>query len=352
MSDNKSKMEEKPIGRLPQHIKFWYSSTKFEKYPEMAAEGVGKAFLYLAWLIFMFAIILAIGLTIRFHGIAKEEIKALDKEFSEINYKDGILQVSTENQEFSSNFGNLIINTDEITDEQIKKYEDSTSNKPQFIWLRDKVIVKFENNKLNYYYKDILDNFGLKEFNKIDLINLLSSKLDSPQIYIFFMIAMILYAFIAYFISTLIEILVLSVFGALTSLIAGIKIRYRAVFNMTVYSFTISTVLQLIYNYIQLFTDFNIKYFDVMYTTIAFICLAAAIFMIKSDVIKQQIELMRIIEIKKKEQQEEKKEEPDREERKEKEEKEKKEENDRKENDKDEKKEENNSLNDEAQGET
>ena len=38
-----------------------------------------------------------------------------------------------------------------------------------------------------------------------------------------------------------------------------------------------------------------------MYTTIAFICLAAAIFMIKSDVIKQQIQLMRIIEIDKQE---------------------------------------------------
>ena len=70
-------------------------------------------------------------------------------------------------------------------------------------------------------------------------------------------------------------------------------IRYRALFNMAVYSITISTVLQLIYMIVKTFTGFNIKYFDLMYTAISFICLTAAIFMIKSDVIRQQIELMK-----------------------------------------------------------
>ena len=65
---------------------------------------------------------------------------------------------------------------------------------------------------------------------------------------------------------------------------------------MSVYAITISVILELIYMMVNLFVDFEVKYFDLMYTAIAYICLAAAIFMIKSDVIKQHIELMRIIQ--------------------------------------------------------
>ena len=101
----------------------------------------------------------------------------------------------------------------------------------------------------------------------------------------------------------------LSLFGLITTVIAKIQMRYRAVFNMSVYAITLSTILQLIYALVTLFTDFNIKYFDFMYSAISFVCLAAAIFMIKSDIIKQQIELMKVIEIKKQEQQNEENEE-------------------------------------------
>ena len=106
-------------------------------------------------------------------------------------------------------------------------------------------------------------------------------------------------------IAILIDILILSLFGLITSAFARIQIRYRALFNMAVYSVTISTTLQLIYIIVKTFTGFNIKYFDLMHTAISFICLTAAIFMIKSDVIRQQIELMKVIEIKKQEQEQE-----------------------------------------------
>ena len=117
-----------------------------------------------------------------------------------------------------------------------------------------------------------------------------------------YLIAMTIYLFASYFIAILLDALILSLFGLITTAFAKIQIRYRALFNMSVYSITISTVLQLIYTIVKAFTGFNIKYFDLMHTAISFICLTAAIFMIKSDVIKQQLELMKIIEIKKQEQ--------------------------------------------------
>lgn len=159
-------------------------------------------------------------------------------------------------------------------------------------------------NSLEYNYKDVLEGFGITQFNKAQAVDFLTKQVNSPQIYIAYAIAMIVYTFIAYFISTFLDIIMLSLFGWITTFIARIQIRYRAIFNMSVYAITISTILQLIYIFVGLFTDFKIKYFDLMYTAISFICLIAAIFMIKSDIIKQQMQIMQMIEIRRQKAQE------------------------------------------------
>ena len=303
-------MEKDIIVKIPKYKKIWYSITKFEKYPEMATEGVGRAFSYLAWLIFMFSIILAIGIVIKFNIFAKESLNYLDKNFSEINYTNGELTIKTTENDSKISIGNVIINTEELTENEIKEYENKTSlAKTEIIIVKDKVYFKFGEQSTSITYKDILDKLKIKEFDKFTLINTLTKQINSPKIYIVYGLALVLYLFISYFVSTLIDVLMLSLFGLITTVIAKIQMRYRAVFNMSVYAITLSTILQLIYALVTLFTDFNIKYFDFMYSAISFVCLAAAIFMIKSDIIKQQIELMKVIEIKKQEQQNEENEE-------------------------------------------
>ena len=106
------------MGKIPLFKKLWYSVTKFEKYPDMAAEGVGRAIKYLVWLIFMFSLILAIGLIIKFNEVLRKEINYLDENFSEINYENGQLQI-TPSKDIKSNMGNVIINTDELSEHEI-----------------------------------------------------------------------------------------------------------------------------------------------------------------------------------------------------------------------------------------
>ena len=74
------------------------------------------------------------------------------------------------------------------------------------------------------------------------------------------------------------------------------KLKYTAVYNIATYSLTLPIILNIVYIILQAFTGFTIKYFEVMYTAIASIYIAAAILMIRSDVIKKQIELTKIIE--------------------------------------------------------
>ena len=303
---------EKEIVYIPKYKKFWYSITKFERYPEMATEGVGRAFGYIAWLVFMFSIILAIAFVIKFTGFAKKGIDFLDKYFNQLSYSEGVLTIDAVDKSATTDFGNVIVNTEELSKEKQQEYENKKNYADiEMIWLKEYVIIKYDQEVGKIYYKDILDNLGIKSFDKSTIVNYLKEQMNSPKTYVIYFVALTIYLFISYFIAILIDILILSLFGLITSAFARIQIRYRALFNMAVYSVTISTTLQLIYIIVKTFTGFNIKYFDLMHTAISFICLTAAIFMIKSDVIRQQIELMKVIEIKKQEQEQENKEEKD-----------------------------------------
>ena len=201
--------------------RFWYSITKFEKYPEMAETGTKKAIKYFTILMIIFTIIVTTGYVFYISKIAE--------------YPEDVVTLS------------------------------------------DKVIYQ-----IDQLYKDmqIGENIQiLSEYSDISII---------------FTIA--LSVFISFFIITMIDVFTLSIFGLLTCFIAKIKMQYKYIYNMSIYALTLSITLRAIYIVFNLIFSFNIKYFDLMYTAIAYICLAAAIFMIKSDVIKQQIELMKIIQ--------------------------------------------------------
>ena len=112
-------------------------------------------------------------------------------------------------------------------------------------------------------------------------------------------ILLILTCFVVFFslyITTLIDVLMLSCFGLITCFAIRIKINYKAIFNMSIYALTLSLILKIIYYFITMLTSFSVKYFSLMYIAISYISLAAAIFIIKSNIIKQHLELMKIIE--------------------------------------------------------
>lgn len=290
--------------------KIWLSITKFERYPEMATEGAPRAFLYLAQLIFIFSIIISIGATVKLSMVLKETSKYIETNIETINYENGILDLGKKVIREQNEFGTIIIDTSEEGKEKKAEYEKNISNNIGIIWLKDQVQLNIADQKRNFSYKELFGALGIQKFNKESTIEFIQN-LDNPQIYLGAMASFIIYIWIAYFIASLINILLLSVFGWITTVVANLKIRYRALFNMSVYGITISSLLQAIYILVKLFINFEIKYFDIMYTAISYICLLAAIFMIKADVIKAQIEMIKIVEKKQREQQENKEEEKD-----------------------------------------
>ena len=282
--------------------KMWKAIAKIEKYPDMSAEGFGKAVTYISKLIAIIAIVVGLGTIYQANTTVKNAVNYLETEFPNFEYKEGILNVdSNEVIDIASEnsiLGYTIVDTNTEDEETINKYinqiEQSGSG---IIVLKNKVILKNSTvaGTINYEYKEITEQLGLEQFNKQDVLNFAtSSQIWNLYASIFFTI--FVYAFIIYLITTLINAVLLSAFGYIATLLIKIKVRYVAIFNMSIYALTLSSILNLLYIIINIFSKFNMQYFQVMYVAVAAIYLIAAIFILKTDYIKKQAELSKIAE--------------------------------------------------------
>lgn len=135
--------------------KFWNSIVKIEKYPDMAAEGVGRAFSYLCKVVAILAIVICIGMLYQTYEILQEGIKYMQNEFPEFSYQDGILQVSSEEKitisEEDSYIGKTIIDTKTEDEKTINQYINEIQKSGEgIIILKDKLILKNRAVSRNY----------------------------------------------------------------------------------------------------------------------------------------------------------------------------------------------------------
>lgn len=136
---------------------------------------------------------------------------------------------------------------------------------------------------------------GITEFTKQTVIDYANST-KVINLYVSMFITIFIYSFMMYLVTTLSNAVFLSIFGYFAAWIARIKMRFVAIFNMGIYALTLSTILNILYIAINIFIDFNMEYFQIMYVSVAAIYLVAAIFILKTEFLKKQAELMKIAE--------------------------------------------------------
>lgn len=300
--EEKKEKDDNNISKINFFKKLWYSITKIERYPEMAAQGLGKAVSYIIKIMVILAIILCLGMIYEMYNLIQDGISYIQNEFPEFSYKDSQLNVTSDDvmiiSEENSIVGKTIIDTKTEDEQKINQYiNDITQSGQGIIILKDKVVLKNQAvaGTINYEYSEIFKQMGITEFTKQDVINYANST-QIINLYISIFLTVFIYAFIMYLLTTLSNAIFLSLFGYIATWIAKIKMRYVAIFNMSIYALTLSTILNIIYIAINIFIDFNIEYFQVMYIAVAAIYLVAAIFILKIDFTKKQAELMKIAE--------------------------------------------------------
>ncbi len=159
------------------------------------------------------------------------------------------------------------------------------------------------------------DTAGFDAKTVEDAIQLIKNNDNSATFYTTLTIVVFMYFFCGNFIYNLISALIVSLIGLIISRLARIRLKYKPIYIMSIYSLTLSVILNCIYVVVNILTGFTIDYFSIVYDVLAYIYIVTAILIIKTDFIEQQRELIKIIEeqrkVKKEQTQENPVEEPD-----------------------------------------
>ena len=277
-----------------------YSIFNIEKYPEMATEGTGKAISFVAKLVVILAVVLSVWTLYQTYQMVQEGTNYLENQFPDFSYQNGTLTVNSEDAIVIENdqFGKIIVDTNTDSEEAINQYLNQINEYGVgALVLKDRAVLKNITmiGEISYNYKDSLDSMNLTEFSKQDVVNYVQNG-QINSLYFSVFISLFIYSFAMYFINTLWYAIIIGIVGYFTMLLLKMKMRYVAVFNMAVYALTLSTILNIIYLIINILFNFTIEYFSIMYVTVATIYLLAAIFILKTDLMKKQAEVMKIIE--------------------------------------------------------
>ncbi len=335
------KEEYKELKGLGFFKKVKYSIFNIEKYPELATEGIGKALTYIAKLVVILAVVLSVWTLYQTYQMIDEGTNYLENEFPDFSYSDGTLTVDSQEALIFDNeqFGKIIVDTNTDSEENINQYLNQI-NKYGIgaLVLKNRVVLKNITmiGEVSYNYQESFNSVNLTEFNKQDVVNYVQNG-GINSLYFSVFISLFIYSFSMYFINTLWYAMIIGIVGYFTMWILKMKMRYVAVFNMAVYALTLSTILNILYLIVNIIFNFTIEYFSIMYVTVATIYLLAAIFILKTDLMKKQAEVMKIVEaqqIVKKELEEQEKEKKEEEEKKERQKKDKKDEKEEKKNSK------------------
>lgn len=294
-------MEDSKVLKKGFFKKVWYSIFKLERYGEMAAEGVPRAIFYTIKLALVISLITALGAIFQANKLVEKGKDFIETQVGEFTYKDGILDIEKEEpiRAPSENFGEVIVNTKLETTEEVNQLVDSVKEKG-IIVLKDGILAKGFTSQgiLVYKYTDLAQGLNIQEAHKQDVINFFGGE-NSWKLYAAVAVAITLYMLLNYTLQFLWYNVVLGLFGFIVTYFSRIKMRFAAIFNMTCYAFTLSILLQTIYIGINIFVNFEMKYFQIMYIAVAAIYLIAAIFLIKAEFLKQQIEAAQMVKIKK-----------------------------------------------------
>lgn len=276
------------------------SIKSFEKYEDFGLEGIGKTIKYLLKIVAIFTLVISIMSVYKFSKSLNESLSYFDKNIESLTYENDILQVNNnEKLEIISDKnikGKIIIDTSDLTEEQVNQYRENIKNeKNGILLLKDRVILKNEmlSTISETSYKSFFEKYNINtSLDKQKILNYFNNNI--VQIYFSIFITLYLYMFAVYFASILVDAVVLGALGYITARLIGMKIKYSPAFSMGVHALTLPIILNIFYVILNGFTGYIIKYFQFMYTAISYIYVITAILIIRSDYIKRQTEVEKI----------------------------------------------------------
>ncbi len=255
---------------------------------------------------YFFLIVLVLALVISgiqtFDAIQKihKGYQYVKNEMGDFSYENGTLNFSEKVYAYDSEYDFCLIadTTDEITDEMLQEYKTQVKSSG-LIFLQNKVFYKSGNSEVEYQLADLSKQYGIITLNKAKLVEEVES-IGMMGIGITIFIAVCLSMYIIELVSTFIDWLMITIFSLIVARVCRIHMLWKHGFNISIYALTLSIILSILYNIANYMTGFYTQYFRVVYLLISYVYVVAVILMIKSDLLKQEVEVGRIIQTQKK----------------------------------------------------
>ena len=264
-----------------------------DKYEDFAVELPKNAFKYLLKLVLIFCIIICLFYTYKIVQNISNIYDNFKDALPDFSYSQGVMEMDSEDsiviEDYKEIFGKIIIDTNgNIEDYEQDKYTG-------ILLLKDKCIILSDSGmgQVTYNYEELFKNYGVNEFTKQDIINYVEG-INIVSLYGSVYFVIFIYFFIIYFITIFMDVLILAILAYLVSRISKVRLKFAPSFGIAVHGITLSVILNLVYIVVNLFTGFEIKYFQLMYSTISYIYVIVAILMIKTDFIQRQMELIKL----------------------------------------------------------
>lgn len=264
-----------------------------EKYGQLITENLNHSIKYIAILVLICSICFSIIDTNKAMKMINKSMNYITNQMPNFEVKDGEIYLENEVYGYDEEFDIEIISIDKnnLTDSELEKFG---KERKTIILLKDKIVLNTYGTYSEYSYNYIKQSLNIEQVNKQKVIDLYNEVGGNTGISIIICISLILIYFIANSYEMLIYVLIVATFGYLVAQIGKIRIRFSTSVTLAIYSLTLSIILNLVYIIQYNFTGFEIPYFDILYLGIAYIYIVAAILIIKSDLIKQVIELQKI----------------------------------------------------------
>lgn len=279
---------------------------KLEDYGMFLGEKCSVAFKFFFLLMLMISLILSAVSTYNFYKMSQKAYSYLENELPNFKYENGFLKFDSNVEAYDHDYKfRLFVNTDEnVSEEILKEYQEKMyPDDLGIVLLKNKLIYMFDGMSSEQEYTTLLSEQYLGKFDinittKQELIKSIQNMGIATLVNVYF-ISNFIGIFINNVITSLGYLFVVALFGYVASRFCGVRFKMTPMISLSIYALTLSIILSCIYLVIYMLTGFVIKYFDVMYLLIAYVYIIAAILMIKYDLIKQNEELQKIIEVQK-----------------------------------------------------
>ena len=267
-----------------------------EKYGLFVSEKLSKSIKYMFLLILIFTICYAGIYTYDISKMIDKGMYYIENELPEFTLSEEgnikfLSSVNGYDKEYNFKIEN--IEKDELENKDLNKYYDYSST---LLLLNDKILFMSNGQTIDYSYNFIQESFGTEIKNKVDLIEKLNNLSGRGQLTAILAMTLFVSFLTANIYQIILDCLIVAIYGYFVARVNRIKIKFGTVTTLSIYSLTLSTILNGIYVIVYYFTKFEIEYFSWLYIIIAYIYITAAILMIKTDLIKQVMELRKIEE--------------------------------------------------------